>query len=109
MFTAPGRASTMNARFGADGRPLPDGRGSDQSCGRRILVVRLGAMGDIIHTLPAVAWLKQSHADSRLTWLVEPRWAPLLEENPHVDRGVLLPRRSFAGLIETRPQHSALH
>src|ERR1035441_8600165 len=50
------------------------------------------AMGDIIHTLPAVAWLKQSHADSHLTWLVEPRWAPLLEENPHVDRVVLLRR-----------------
>jgi hypothetical protein len=51
---------------------------------RRILVVRLGAMGDIVHTLPAVAWLKQSHPDSPLTWLVEPRWAPLLEENPYV-------------------------
>src|ERR1019366_3812638 len=102
MFTAGKPASTMNARFGADGRPLPDGGGSDQRCDRRILVVRLGAMGDIIHTLPAVAWLKQSYADSHLTWLVEPRWAPLLEENPHVDRVVLLRRQSFAGLIETR-------
>ena len=35
-------------------------------------------MGDIIHTLPAVAWLKQSHPNSLLTWLVEPQWAPLL-------------------------------
>jgi heptosyltransferase-1 len=75
----------------------------------RILVVRLGAMGDIIHTLPAVAWLKQSHADSHLTWLVEPRWAPLLEENPHVDRVVLLRRQSFAGLIETRRELRAAH
>ena len=53
---------------------------------RRILVVRLGAMGDLIHTLPAVAWLKQTHPDSHLTWLVEPQWAPLLEDNPFVDR-----------------------
>jgi heptosyltransferase-1 len=68
----------------------------------RILVVRLGAMGDIVHTLPAVAWLKQSHPDSHLTWLVEPRWAPLLEENPYVNRVVLLRRQSFAGLFETR-------
>src|ERR1035441_164137 len=60
----------------------------------RILVVRLGAMGDIVHALPAVAWLKQSHPDSLLTWLVEPRWAPLLEENPYVDRVVLLRRQS---------------
>ena len=69
---------------------------------RRILVVRLGAMGDIIHTLPAVAWLKQSHPGAHLTWLVEPRWAPLLEENPYVDRVVLLRRQSFSGLMETR-------
>ena len=54
----------------------------------RILVVRLGAMGDIIHTLPAVAWLKLSHPGSHLTWLVEPQWAPLLEGNPYVDRVV---------------------
>src|ERR1019366_7974491 len=75
----------------------------------RILVVRLGAMGDIVHTLPAVAWLKQSHPDSLLTWLVEPRWAPLLEENPYVDRVVLLRRQSFAGLVETRRELRAAH
>ena len=68
----------------------------------RILVVRLGAMGDIIHTLPAVAWLKQSHPDSLLTWLVEPRWAPLLAGNPYVDQVILLRRQSLAGLLETR-------
>ena len=37
----------------------------------RILVVRLGAMGDIIHALPAVASLKHSYSGSRLTWIVE--------------------------------------
>jgi heptosyltransferase-1 len=76
---------------------------------RRILVVRLGAMGDIIHTLPAVAFLKQSHPDAHLTWLVEPRWAPLLEDNPYVDRVVLLRRQSFAGLVETRRELRAAH
>jgi lipopolysaccharide heptosyltransferase I len=53
--------------------------------GGRILVVRLGAMGDIIHTLPAVASLKHSFPGSRLTWVVEPKWSPLLEENPFLD------------------------
>jgi heptosyltransferase-1 len=76
---------------------------------RRILVVRLGAMGDIVHTLPAVAWLKQSHPGSLLTWLVEPRWAPLLDGNPYVDRVVLLRRQSFAGLVETRRELRAAH
>lgn len=65
----------------------------------RILVVRLGAMGDIVHTLPAVAALKRSLPGSHLTWVVEPRWAPLLEGNPHIDRVVFLRRHSAAGLL----------
>jgi len=65
----------------------------------RILVVRLGAMGDIIHALPAVASLKHSHPGSRVTWLVEPRWAALLENNPYVDRVILLRRDSAASLF----------
>jgi heptosyltransferase I len=68
----------------------------------RILAVRLGAMGDIIHTLPAVAWLKQSHPGSHLTWLVEPQWAPLLEGNPYVDRVIAMRRKKFADLVATR-------
>ena len=67
----------------------------------RILVVRLGAMGDIIHSLPAAASLKHSFPGSHLTWLVEPQWAALLEGNPFVDRVVLLRRRSLAGLFES--------
>ena len=63
-----------------------------------ILMVRMGAMGDIIHTLPAVAWLSQL-SPARISWLVEPRWAPLLEENPLVDRVVLF-RRDPGGIFQ---------
>ncbi|MEI9975174.1 MAG: glycosyltransferase family 9 protein [Ignavibacteriota bacterium] len=65
---------------------------------RMILVVRLGAMGDILHTLPAVRALKLGHPESALTWVVEPKWAPLLEQNPFVDRVVKLQRGSLKGL-----------
>ena len=67
----------------------------------RILVVRLGAMGDILHTLPAVASLKHSHPGAHLTWAVESRWRPLLEGNPFIDRIVELRRGSTRGLVET--------
>lgn len=67
----------------------------------RILVVRLGAMGDIIHTLPAVVSLKHSHPGAHLTWVIEPRWRPLLEDNPFIDRLVELRRDSTGGLLET--------
>ena len=63
-----------------------------------ILVVRLGAMGDIIHALPAVRALKLGHPNAAIFWVVEPKWAPLLEQNPFVDR-VLLFDRSIRGLL----------
>jgi heptosyltransferase-1 len=44
----------------------------------RLLVVRLGSMGDIIHTLPAVAALREAFPHATLGWLVEERWAELL-------------------------------
>ena len=67
----------------------------------RILVVRLGAMGDIVHSLPAVASLKHSHPGSHLTWAVEPQWESLLEGDAFIDRIVLLRRQSLRGLFET--------
>jgi len=66
--------------------------------GPRILVVRLGAMGDIIATLPAVASLKHSIPHSKITWVVEPKWSALLEANPYVDSVLLFDRRTLAGL-----------
>jgi len=44
----------------------------------RILIVRLGAMGDIIHALPAVAMLRRELPAAILGWVVEQRWAALL-------------------------------
>src|SRR5216684_816193 len=70
----------------------------------RILVVRLGAMGDIIHTLPAVASLKHSLPGSHITWAIAPQWAPLLDGNVFVDRRILLERTSVAGLLRSRKE-----
>ena len=44
----------------------------------RLLIVRLSAMGDIIHTLPAAAALREAFPHATLGWLVEERWAELL-------------------------------
>jgi heptosyltransferase-1 len=43
-----------------------------------LLVVRLGAMGDILHALPAVTALRMAHPDWLIDWVVEPRWRALL-------------------------------
>ena len=44
----------------------------------RILVVRLGSLGDILHTLPAVAGLRRAFPAARIGWAVEERWSELL-------------------------------
>lgn len=44
----------------------------------RLLVVRLSAMGDIIHTFPAVTALREAFPGITIGWLVEERWAELL-------------------------------
>jgi lipopolysaccharide heptosyltransferase I len=67
----------------------------------RILVVRLGSMGDVIQALPAVASLKHSFPHSRLSWVIKPRWAPLLEGNPYVDE-VIPFNRSAREILATR-------
>jgi|SRR5579863_96172 len=72
------------------------------SSGPRILVVRLGAMGDIIHALPAAASLRHSFPGSHLTWLVEAPWAPLLEQNPYVDFVVIFERGNPGAWMRSR-------
>jgi heptosyltransferase-1 len=44
----------------------------------RILVVRVGAMGDVLHGLPAIAGLRKALPGCVIGWAIEPRWAPLL-------------------------------
>lgn len=68
------------------------------SAGPRILVIRLGAMGDVIHALPAVATLKHGFPNSRLVWAIDPKWSVLLQGNPFVDETILFQRKTFAGL-----------
>lgn len=53
--------------------------------GPNILVVRLSSLGDLVHTLPAVAVLRRGFPEARIDWLVESRHRDLLLDNPDVD------------------------
>ena len=48
----------------------------------KILIVRVGAMGDVLHGLPAVAALRQRIPECLIGWVVEARWRPLLAAGP---------------------------
>jgi heptosyltransferase I len=71
----------------------------------RVLVMRLSAMGDILHALPAVTALREAHPEWQIGWAVEPQWKPLLAAEgatargpamPLVDRVHIVPARQWA-------------
>lgn len=63
--------------------------------GMPILVIRMSAMGDILHTLPAAISLKKSFPDRKLAWLVAPRWKALLDGNPYIDELIPFDRSAW--------------
>ncbi len=67
----------------------------------RLLIVRLGSMGDIIHTLPAVTALRTAFPDATIGWIVEERWAELLCTLPTPRSGPRSPQRPLVDRIHT--------
>lgn len=68
----------------------------------RVLVVRLGAMGDIVHTVPAVAALAAALPGLEMDWLVERRHRPVLDAFAlGVTPVEVDPSRSWTGTIQT--------
>ncbi len=64
---------------------------------QRVLLVKPGSMGDVIHALPVAAALKQAWPTTEISWLIDQRWEPLLEGNPNIARTILFPRERFRG------------
>src|SRR6185295_15029589 len=52
----------------------------------RILIVKLGSIGDIVHTLPALAAIRSGLPDAEISWVVERNCRKILEDNPLLDR-----------------------
>ena len=69
---------------------------------RRILIVRLTALGDVIATLPALSALRGIFFDSHIAWAVEPPAHELLEGHPHLDEAIAVNRRPWQKRI-SRP------
>ncbi len=67
----------------------------------RLLIVRLGAMGDVIHGLPAVAALRAAFPEAMLGWLIEERWAELLCTLPAPRSGPRSAQRPLVDGIHT--------
>ncbi len=63
----------------------------------RILIVKLGAIGDIIHTLPALNALRSAVPDAVISWVAESRSAEILRGNPMLDNLIEVDTRSLRG------------
>jgi len=51
----------------------------------KIAIVKLSALGDIIHSAFIVQFIKQQMPDAKIDWIIEESFAPILEHNPHIN------------------------
>ncbi len=77
--------------------PLPGPPAAD-----RILVLRLGAVGEVVRTLPAVSRLRSAWPGAHIGWLVEPAAASALEGQPWIDEVLVFPRPALARALRQR-------
>lgn len=65
----------------------------------RLLIVRLGSLGDIIHTLPAVAALRRALPDARIDWIVEAAHQEVVARVPVIDARIVLEERTMTAWL----------
>lgn len=78
---------------------------------KRILIVRLSSLGDVIHALPAVASLRETFPEAELGWVIEERWAELLCAPGESRTGPLSPQRPLVDrvhMVNTRGWRQAI-
>jgi heptosyltransferase-1 len=63
-----------------------------------ILIIRLGAMGDVLHAMPAVAALREANPEAKMGWVIERRWAELLID-PDTGAVATASRRNLVDLV----------
>jgi len=60
-----------------------------------ILIVKLSAIGDVVHTLPSLAALKGHFPDAHITWVIEEAAADLIKNHPYLDRVIVSHRKQW--------------
>ena len=62
----------------------------------RFLIVRLGALGDVVHAIPVAAALRRAFPDARIDWLVSAKHREILDLVPVIDRRLVINDRGDA-------------
>ena len=61
----------------------------------KFLIIKTSALGDIIHTFPAVQFIRKKHPDSVIDWVVEKQCAELIHTHPLVNRTLLVETKKW--------------
>ncbi|MDD5712982.1 MAG: glycosyltransferase family 9 protein [Smithellaceae bacterium] len=64
-----------------------------------ILIVKLSAIGDVIHTLPSLSALRKRFPQAHITWVVEQAAADLVVGHPYLDSVIVSTRKGWAGKL----------
>lgn len=67
---------------------------------RKIIIIRLSAIGDTIHSLPLVAALKKQDPGLFIGWVVEKKALAFVQQNPVVDKVYILEKKNLSGYIK---------
>ena len=62
---------------------------------KRIAIIKLSAMGDIIHAMVALQYIKRKYPNLQIDWFVESTFAPILENNPDINEIIKLDLKSI--------------
>ena len=60
-----------------------------------ILLIKPSSLGDVVMALPALSALRRNFPQARLSWLIRPEFAPLIEGHPHLDEVIPFDRKAF--------------
>ncbi len=75
---------------------------------RNILIVKLSAIGDVIHTLPALNALRKHYPNASITWLVEEAAYPIIANHPALNRVLLSKRKRWLKELRTPKRHQTI-
>ena len=62
---------------------------------KNILIIKMSSLGDVLHTLPAVAALRKGFPKARLTWLVHPQFSDFVPDPPIIDEVIYFDKVKF--------------
>ncbi len=76
---------------------------------KRILIIQLSRIGDVVFSLPTLSALKKMYPDSEIAWLVDDRCAEILVDNPLINDIIVFPRFEIKKMLQEKQYKDLLN